>query len=70
MSGGRITACEVTLLGEDDRPAARGLVSIDIDEGAPEVICWEGDTFLQIPGVLVYRKTRVMHAGPSFEAAP
>jgi len=67
MSGGRITACEVTLLGEDGRPAARGLVSIDIDEGAPEVICWEGDTFLRIRGVQLYRKTRVMHAGASFE---
>lgn len=68
MSGGRIKACEVRLLGEDNRPVGRGLVSIDVDEGAPEIICWEGDTFLRVRGVLLYRKTRVMHAGASFEA--
>lgn len=64
---GRIKACEMTLLGEDNRPVGRGLVSIDIDEGAPEIICWNGDTFLRIRGVNLYRETRVMHAGASFQ---
>lgn len=65
---GRIKACEVTLLGDDCQPIGRGLVSIDVDEGAPEIICWNGDTFLRIAGLPVYAKTRVMHAGASFHA--
>lgn len=67
MSGGRIKACQVTLLGEDNRTIGRGVFPIDVDEGAPEIISWRGDTFLRIRGVLLYRKTRVMHAGANFE---
>jgi hypothetical protein len=69
MSGGRIKACEVILLGDDNRSIARGLVAVDVDEGLPQIICWEGDTFLRVAGLaFFFRKTRVMHAGASFEA--
>lgn len=69
MSGGRISACEVNLV-DDGRMIARGVVPIDDDEGAPPVICWQGDVFvkfLKVDALALYRKTRVFHAGDCFE---
>lgn len=67
-----IKAQTVLLVDARDRPAARGVVAIDTDEGAPRLIFWEGGAFLLRLAAggdeLSYRKTRVMYAGANFEA--
>lgn len=68
MSGGRIHAVAVTLLGEDDRSVARGVVPIDVEEGAPPAIFWQGELYLKLAGAMSYRRGRAMFAGASFQA--
>lgn len=66
-----IKAQAIVLLEGVDRVIARGIVAIDEREGVPPVIFWEGDAYLptlKVDGEQCYRKTRVMHAGASFEA--
>lgn len=71
MSGGRIQATAVTLIDEEGRSIARGVVSIDVDEGAPPAIFWDGELYLKLvcDGML-YRRSRAMFAGASFQAVP
>ena len=65
-----IKAQSVVLLEGVDRVLARGVVAIDVIEGPPPIIFWEGDAFvptLNVEGEQCYRKTRVMYAGASFQ---
>lgn len=69
MSGGRIQAVAVTLLDDDGRSIARGVVPIDAEEGAPPAIFWQGELYLPTDPVLNrYRKSRAMFAGAAFMA--
>lgn len=68
-----IKAQSVVLLEGIDRVLARGVVAIDMREGLPPIIFWEGDAFVptvSVEGEQCYRKSRVMYAGPSFQAVP
>jgi hypothetical protein len=71
MSGGRIQATAVELIDEDGVAVARGVVAIDVDEGAPPAIFWNGELYLKLvcDGML-YRRGRAMFAGASFQAVP
>lgn len=66
-----IVAQRMNLL-DDDRTIARGIAPIDMAEGPPAVICWDGATYVLrgwcLDGSLDYRRARVFHAGASFEA--
>lgn len=69
MSGGRIQAVAVTLLGENERPVARGVVPIDAEEGSPPAIFWEGELYIRlVANASLYQKSRAMFAGAGFHA--
>lgn len=58
----------MTLLGDDDRPVARGVVPVDEAEGVPPAIFWRGELYLRQPDAMSYRKGRAMFADAAFQA--